>query len=43
MRLGITSPIVTRLPGVAGEWEATAGIAELAEIAAAADELGSST
>ncbi|MCR8896663.1 LLM class F420-dependent oxidoreductase [Gordonia sp. GONU] len=40
MRLGITSPIVTRLPGVAGEWEATAGIAELAEIAAAADELG---
>ncbi|GAB99127.1 hypothetical protein GONAM_07_00480 [Gordonia namibiensis NBRC 108229] len=39
-RLGITSPIVTRLPGVAGEWEATAGIAELADIAAAADELG---
>ncbi|GAC52716.1 LLM class F420-dependent oxidoreductase [Gordonia amicalis] len=40
MRLGITSPIVTRLPGVAGEWEATAGIAELADIGAAADELG---
>ncbi|TYQ10316.1 UNVERIFIED_ORG: putative F420-dependent oxidoreductase [Gordonia westfalica J30] len=40
LRLGITSPIVTRLPGVAGEWEATAGIAELADIAAAADELG---
>ncbi|SDU63353.1 LLM class F420-dependent oxidoreductase [Gordonia westfalica] len=39
-RLGVTSPIVTRLPGVAAEWEATAGIAELADIASAADELG---
>lgn len=40
VRIGVTSPIVTRLPGVAGEWEASAGIAELAEIAVAADELG---
>ena len=40
MRIGVTSPIVTRLPGVAGEWEASAGIAEFADIAAAADELG---
>ncbi|MEY1677089.1 LLM class F420-dependent oxidoreductase [Gordonia sp. ABKF26] len=40
MRIGITSPIVTRVPGVAGEWEASAGIAELADIASAADELG---
>ncbi|MET4165420.1 MULTISPECIES: LLM class F420-dependent oxidoreductase [Gordonia] len=40
MRIGITSPIVTQVPGVAGEWEASAGIAELADIAAAADHLG---
>ena len=40
LRLGLTSPIVTRLPGVAGGWEASAGIAELADIAVAAEELG---
>lgn len=40
MRIGITSPIVTRVPGVATPWETTAGIAELSEIASAADELG---
>ncbi|MFE0747683.1 LLM class F420-dependent oxidoreductase [Gordonia sp. NPDC058843] len=40
MRIGITSPIVTRVPGVAGEWEASAGIVELADIASAADQLG---
>ncbi|QYJ03098.1 LLM class F420-dependent oxidoreductase [Nocardioides panacisoli] len=40
MRLGITSPIVTALPGFCSSWESDAGIAELAEIANAADRLG---
>jgi len=40
MRLGITSPVVTRVPGVAGEWEAHAGIEELTAIAETADRLG---
>ncbi|MFV9432007.1 LLM class F420-dependent oxidoreductase [Rhodococcus aetherivorans] len=40
MRIGITSPIVTRLPGVSSEWEATAGIDELTRIAVTADRLG---
>jgi probable F420-dependent oxidoreductase len=40
MRIGIVSPIVVQYPGVASAWEATAGIEELARIAAVADELG---
>lgn len=40
MRLGISSPIVTRYPGSFAEWEADAGIADLATIAEAADRLG---
>lgn len=40
MRLGITSPVVTRVPGVAGDWEVHAGIEELTAIAEAADRLG---
>ncbi|MCD2112937.1 LLM class F420-dependent oxidoreductase [Rhodococcus rhodochrous] len=40
MRIGITSPIVTRLPGASSEWEATAGIDELTRIAVTADRLG---
>lgn len=40
MRIGIVSPIVTHLPGVASPWETTAGIRELAEVAAHADALG---
>lgn len=40
MRVGLATPIVTRLPGVAAPWEATAGPAELARIAQAADRLG---
>ncbi|WP_155418976.1 LLM class flavin-dependent oxidoreductase, partial [Rhodococcus rhodochrous] len=39
MRIGITSPIVTRLPGAYNEWEATAGIDELTRIAVTADRL----
>ena len=40
MRLGITSPIVTALPGFSAPWEREAGIADLAQIAAVADRLG---
>lgn len=40
MRIGINTPVVTRVPGGYGEWEETAGIAELARIAAVADDLG---
>ncbi len=40
LRLGITSPIVTRVPGVAGDWEQNAGIDDLAAIAETADRLG---
>ncbi len=40
MRLGITSPVVTALPGFNAAWERTAGIAELTRIAEAADRLG---
>ncbi|QSR24985.1 LLM class F420-dependent oxidoreductase [Nocardioides aromaticivorans] len=40
MRVGITSPVVTALPGFFGAWERTAGPAGLAEIATAADHLG---
>lgn len=40
MKLGLFTPVVIQQPGVAAPWEATAGPAELAEIASAADELG---
>lgn len=40
MQLGITSPVVTANPGAHAEWEASAGIEELATIAEVADELG---
>lgn len=40
VRIGITSPIVTRVPGISGEWEASAGIDELSQIAVTADRLG---
>jgi probable F420-dependent oxidoreductase len=40
MRLGLSTPIVVQIPGVASAWEATAGPEELAEIAASADALG---
>lgn len=40
MRLGLTSPIVTAVPGAHSEWERTAGIGELARVAEAADRLG---
>jgi probable F420-dependent oxidoreductase len=40
MRLGLATPGVVQLPGVAGDWEATATVEDLAVIATAADGLG---
>lgn len=40
MKVGIVSPVVTRVPGGHAEWEAAAGIRELARIAETADRLG---
>lgn len=40
MRVGIVSPVVARLPGLASAWEADAGPDELVEVARAADRLG---
>ncbi|MCK0175446.1 TIGR03619 family F420-dependent LLM class oxidoreductase [Mycolicibacterium sp. F2034L] len=40
MRLGLSTPIVVQVPGVASPWEAGAGPADLIEIAMAADDLG---
>jgi probable F420-dependent oxidoreductase len=40
MRLGLATPGVVQLPGVAGDWEATATIEDVAAIATAADGLG---
>jgi probable F420-dependent oxidoreductase len=40
MRLGLATPGVVQLPGVAADWEATATIEDLAAIATAADSLG---
>lgn len=40
IRLGLSTPIVVQVPGVASPWEATAGPEDLTRIATAADELG---
>ena len=40
LAFGIGMPIVQQVPGQAREWEATAGAAELLEVARAADRLG---
>jgi probable F420-dependent oxidoreductase len=40
VRIGLSTPMVMQLPGVAGEWERSARVADLARIAKAADELG---
>jgi probable F420-dependent oxidoreductase len=40
MRLSIVTPVLTRVPGSHARWEEGAGMAELVEIARAADRLG---
>ncbi len=40
MRLGIVTPVVTRLPGARAAWEETAGIAEVARAVGEAERLG---
>ena len=40
MQLAIVTPVLTRTPKGHARWEADAGIAEVARIARAADELG---
>lgn len=39
-RIGLVSPVVSRVPAVSAEWEDEAGIEELARIAETADRLG---
>ena len=40
MRLSVVTPVLTRVPGAHARWEQAAGMAELVEIARAADRLG---
>ncbi|MGV0815538.1 LLM class F420-dependent oxidoreductase [Mycolicibacterium boenickei] len=40
MRLGLSTPVVVQVPGIVSPWESHAGIADLARIGAAADDLG---
>lgn len=40
MRIGIVSPVLTRVPGAHNAWEAAAGIDDLGRIAEEADRLG---
>ncbi|WP_166908717.1 TIGR03619 family F420-dependent LLM class oxidoreductase [Mycobacterium sp. DL440] len=40
MRLGLSTPVVVQVPGVASHWEADAGTDDLARIASVADNLG---
>lgn len=40
MRLGLVTPVLIQVPGLAAAWEATAGPGELLEVATAADRLG---
>lgn len=40
MRLGLVTPVVLQVPGVASEWERGAGPEDIATIAATADRLG---
>lgn len=40
MRLSIVTPVLTRVPGAHARWEEEAGMAELVEVARAADRLG---
>lgn len=40
MRIGLQTPVVIQVPATASAWEATAGAAEIGELAAVADLLG---
>jgi probable F420-dependent oxidoreductase len=40
MRIGLSTPVVVQVPGVASAWESTGTIDDLARIARVADELG---
>jgi len=40
MKLGVVTPVVTRLPGAHATWEETAGIDEIARVAVEAERLG---
>ena len=40
VRLGVITPVATRLPGAHASWEGGAGILEMAEVARTADRLG---
>lgn len=40
MKIGIVTPVVTRLPDAHGAWEVSAGIEEIARVAEQADRLG---
>ncbi|MCV7229543.1 LLM class F420-dependent oxidoreductase [Mycolicibacterium komossense] len=40
MRIGLSSPVVVQVPGVASEWERSASVEDLARIAQAADQFG---
>jgi probable F420-dependent oxidoreductase len=40
MKLGIVTPVVTRLPGAHARWEADAGIAEIERVVVEAERLG---
>lgn len=40
MRIGIMTPVVVQVPGVASPWEATASMADIARIGTVADQLG---
>ena len=40
MKLGIVTPVLTRLPGAHARWEETAGIAEVERVAVEAERLG---
>lgn len=40
MRVGLVSPVLTQVPGVASPWEAGAGVAEVVQVAQAADAAG---
>lgn len=40
MRIGLSTPVVVQIPGIASPWEATASPDDLAEIASTADRVG---